>query len=186
MRILSDYERVVKVIAAQTGIDENEISEVHFLVDNLGMDTMDIQEVVMALEEEFNIATGCLWIGKDISIDGLVRRVAVAVQHSSEESFEVNEQGGMKETSGKLRWTLLPLDALKEVVKVLEYGARKYSADNWQKVDKEKYKEALWRHWVAYNQGEKKDPETGLSHLAHLLCDGLFLLWFDLQEDKND
>jgi hypothetical protein len=104
----------------------------------------------------------------------------------AEEVFEVNAQGGMKETSGKLRWTLLPLDALKEVVKVLEYGARKYSADNWQKVDKEKYKEALWRHWVAYNQGEKKDPETGLSHLAHLLCDGLFLLWFNLQEDKDD
>jgi hypothetical protein len=103
-----------------------------------------------------------------------------------EQVFEVNDQGGMKETSGKLRWTLLPLDALKEVVKVLEYGARKYSADNWQKVDKEKYKEALWRHWVAYNQGEKKDPETGLSHLAHLLCDGLFLLWFDLQEDENE
>jgi acyl carrier protein len=102
MRILSDYERVVKVIAAQMGIDENEISEVHFLVDNLGMDTMDICEVVMALEEEFNIATGCLWIDKDISIDGLIRRVAVAVKHSSEESFEVNEQGGMKVDTGNL------------------------------------------------------------------------------------
>lgn len=97
-------------------------------------------------------------------------------------NFDVNSSGGMKETSGKLRWTLLPLDSLREVVKVLEYGAKKYSADNWQKVDKERYKEALWRHWVAYNQGEKVDPETGISHLAHLLCDGLFLLWFDLKE----
>lgn len=100
--------------------------------------------------------------------------------------FEVNPQGGMKETLGKLRWTLLPLVSLKEVVKVLEYGATKYSADNWQKVDKEKYKEALWRHWVAYNQGEVYDPETGLHHVAHLLCDGLFILWFDLTGKKDE
>lgn len=100
--------------------------------------------------------------------------------------YEVNSEGGMKETSGKLRWTLLPLSAIKEVVKVLEYGAKKYGQkDNWKKVDKDLYKDALWRHWVAYQLGEKVDSETGLSHLAHLLCDGLFLLWFDLEEENK-
>lgn len=99
--------------------------------------------------------------------------------------FEVNSQGGVKETGGKLRWTLLPIIALKEVVKVLEYGAKKYAPDNWQKVEKEKYKEALWRHWVAYNEGEKLDPETGLHHLAHLVCDALFILWFEITGKKD-
>ena len=99
--------------------------------------------------------------------------------------FEVNSQGGVKDTSGKLRWTLLPISSLKEVVKVLEYGAKKYSADNWQKVEPQKYKEAAFRHWVAYLEGGKVDSETGVSHLAHLACDILFLLWFELRGDDE-
>lgn len=98
---------------------------------------------------------------------------------------EVNEQGGIKETVGKLRWTLMPWIALREVVEVLEYGSRKYSDDNWQKVEPHKYKEAAFRHWLAYIDGEKTDPETGKSHLAHLMCDVLFLLWFDIK-DKGE
>ena len=100
--------------------------------------------------------------------------------------YEINSNGGVKETKGKLRWTLIPLLSLKEVVKVLEYGATKYSADNWQKVEKEKYKEALWRHWIAYQEGETYDPETGLHHVAHLVCDGLFIIWFDLKSKSNE
>lgn len=102
-----------------------------------------------------------------------------------EESFPVNDQGGVKDTVGKLRWTLLPWKALREVVNVLEYGAKKYSADNWKKVEPEKYKEAAFRHWIAYIEGEKLDPETGYSHLAHLTCDILFLLWFEVTGKIN-
>lgn len=95
--------------------------------------------------------------------------------------FLVNEQGGVKDTIGKLDWCLLPINALREVVKVLDYGAKKYSKDNWQKVEPYEYKKAAFRHWTAYVEGEKNDPETGLSHLAHLACDVLFLLWFELK-----
>ncbi|RTL05414.1 hypothetical protein EKK58_08030 [Candidatus Dependentiae bacterium] len=101
-------------------------------------------------------------------------------------NFSLNDKGGYKEVSGKLRWTLLPLESLTEVVKVLEYGANKYKEPgNWKKVDVERYHEALWRHWVAYNSGEKLDKETELSHLAHLVCDGLFILWNDLQDKQH-
>ena len=37
---------------------------------------------------------------------------------------------------------------------------------------------------VAYANGEKIDSETGISHLAHAMCCLLFLLAFDLGEDK--
>ena len=94
---------------------------------------------------------------------------------SLKEGFDVNASGGMKETSGKLRWTLLPLLAVKEIVKVLEVGAKKYSADNWKKVEPEKYKEAAFRHWTAYLEGEKLDPETGLPHIDHVTCNLMFL-----------
>lgn len=104
----------------------------------------------------------------------------------SEPKFDVNANGGVKETLGKLRWTLLPWIAIKEVVKVLEYGAKKYDEDNWKKVEPQKYKEAAFRHWIAYVEGEKLDPETGYSHLAHLACDILFLLWFEVTGKIND
>lgn len=85
---------------------------------------------------------------------------------------------GRKFDAGKLDYTLVPWDGLEEVVKVLEFGARKYARDNWQHVEggMQRYQAAAFRHLIAYNQGEKVDQETGLSHLAHAGCCLLFLL----------
>ncbi len=97
-----------------------------------------------------------------------------------------NAQGGGKSDGGKLKWTLLPWCALSEIVEVLMFGANKYGPSNWQLVEPERYKEALTRHWVAYLEGEKSDPDTGKSHLAHIGCNVLFLLWMELKGKIND
>ena len=48
-------ERVKKIIVEQLGVDEDEVtSEAHF-VDDLGADSLDTVELVMAFEEEFNL-----------------------------------------------------------------------------------------------------------------------------------
>ncbi len=48
-------ERVKKIIAEQLGVEEEEVTlEAHF-VDDLGADSLDTVELVMALEEEFEI-----------------------------------------------------------------------------------------------------------------------------------
>ena len=94
---------------------------------------------------------------------------------------------GVKDQHGKARFSLIPFRALREVTNVLNYGATtKYSPNNWRKVvDKAAYVDAIVRHWTAYFQeGEEKDPESGLSALAHLACDVLFLL--DDRLDKKD
>lgn len=85
---------------------------------------------------------------------------------------------GRKFDAGKLDYTLVPWDGLEEIVKVLEFGAKKYARDNWRHVDNGdvRYLAAAFRHMIAYNQGEKTDKETGLSHLAHAGCCILFLL----------
>lgn len=85
---------------------------------------------------------------------------------------------GMKFDAGKIDYTLLPWDGVEDIVKVLEFGAKKYARDNWQHVEggQHRYQAAAFRHMIAYNQGEKTDPETGLSHLAHAGCCLLFLL----------
>ena len=93
------------------------------------------------------------------------------------------ESLGSKFDTGKLRWgTLMPWEALTEVVKVLEHGAVKYEVNNWQIVPgaRERYLNSGLRHLIAYAEGEKLDPDTELSHMAHLICNALFLLAFDI------
>lgn len=87
---------------------------------------------------------------------------------------------GKKFDNGKPRWGLLPFRELKEVVDILTFGAEKYAENNWQKVrPTSRYIDATFRHFTAWCQGEKKDPESGKSHLAHVVCNILFLMWFD-------
>lgn len=92
---------------------------------------------------------------------------------------------GLKLDSQKNRWDLLPFGALESVVRVLTFGAAKYSAGNWRHVDdwQSRYFAAALRHLVAYEQGEVTDPESGLPHLAHAICCALFML--DLSKGKR-
>lgn len=92
----------------------------------------------------------------------------------------------VKADEGKLQWSLLPFKQLEKVVKVLMNGMKKYSRDNWKKCDDvNRYKDALMRHITSYIEGEKSDPEDNISHLAHAICNCLFLMWFDDEREKR-
>jgi len=95
--------------------------------------------------------------------------------------IEQVRQSGMKFDSNKPRHSLLPKGAVNSVIDVLEFGAKKYSADNWQEVDnaKERYYNAAMRHIDLWWNGEKLDPETNVHHLAHAATNLFFLMWFD-------
>lgn len=83
----------------------------------------------------------------------------------------------VKADMGKLPHELLPFVALEQVSAVLAFGAKKYAAHRWRKIDKRsRYFSATLRHLFAYAKGEDKDPESGLPHLAHAACSVLFLL----------
>ena len=47
--------KVKKIIAEQLGVDEGEINNESHFIDDLGADSLDTVELVMALEEEFGI-----------------------------------------------------------------------------------------------------------------------------------
>jgi len=65
------------------------------------------------------------------------------------------EELGQKFDHDKRKWSLIPFDALEEVVEILEFGAKKYAKDNWKYVEpKQRYTDAAFRHLIAYNQGE--------------------------------
>jgi acyl carrier protein len=48
-------ERVKKIIVEQLGVSEEQVTTETSFVDDLGADSLDTVELVMALEEEFNI-----------------------------------------------------------------------------------------------------------------------------------
>ncbi|CUH74602.1 hypothetical protein AXI70_gp27 [Cronobacter phage Dev-CD-23823] len=88
---------------------------------------------------------------------------------------------GLKFDGDKPRMDLLVdgcPNALENVASVLTFGAKKYEAHSWQHVPsgETRYKAALLRHLTAYAKGEAVDPESGMSHLAHVACNALFIL----------
>lgn len=94
---------------------------------------------------------------------------------------------GIKHDKDKPRTDLLPSSALVEVAKVLAHGSDKYGPWNWAKgLAWSRVYGAALRHLFAWVEGEDKDPETGLSHLAHVGCCVLFLLQYTLKEKGQD
>lgn len=69
-------------------------------------------------------------------------------------------------------------------INISELGEVKRGVDNWKHVPeaKTRYYDAMQRHIDAWWHGEQKDPETGEHHLAHAICCGMFLWWFDSQQ----
>jgi len=95
-------------------------------------------------------------------------------------------RAGIKYDSGKPIWSLLPYDALAYVVKVMMFGASKYGAGNWRRLEDapDRYFSALMRHVVAWRNGERLDPETLRPHLAHAATNAIFPSWFELKALK--
>jgi acyl carrier protein len=48
-------KRVKEIIVEQLGVNENEVTPEAKFVDDLGADSLDLVELVMALEEEYNM-----------------------------------------------------------------------------------------------------------------------------------
>jgi acyl carrier protein len=48
-------KRIVEIIATQLGIDQADVTPEASVVDDLGADSLDVVELIMALEEEFNV-----------------------------------------------------------------------------------------------------------------------------------
>lgn len=101
---------------------------------------------------------------------------------------------GHKHDGNKLRPSLFPIAGKKWVLKVLEFGAKKYSKNGWKSVPEavDRYTEALLRHTDAVSEALNEtgnpfvlDEDSGLPHLAHVGCNALFLLHFlDKQNAK--
>lgn len=52
---MESMDRIKKIIVDQLGVDESKITEDSSFIDDLGADSLDIVELIMAFEEEFDI-----------------------------------------------------------------------------------------------------------------------------------
>lgn len=78
----------------------------------------------------------------------------------------------------KPRMHFVPPIALLQEAKVMELGGSKYGPYNWQDsaVDASTYYDAAMRHLMSWFCGEANDPESGMSHLAHVrACCGILI-----------
>jgi hypothetical protein len=107
-------------------------------------------------------------------------------EESTFTSFFNDKETGVKFDEEKERWSLLPIDIVEDIVKVLDFGAKKYGVDNWKKMeDKERYYSAMMRHIVAWRKGEDLDSETGFHHLTHAMTNIVFLMYFFKKENNS-
>lgn len=84
---------------------------------------------------------------------------------------------GLRFNEGKIRMDLVPESAVKALAEVLTKGAAKYAPRNWELGMKwSNVIASLDRHISAFKQGEDFDPETGLHHVKHALCNLAFLV----------
>lgn len=83
---------------------------------------------------------------------------------------------GAKFDTGKVRLELWSPDAEWGVGQVLTGGANKYDDRNWEKgILFSRVIGAIKRHRNAIERCEDIDPEWGLFHADHLMCEAMFL-----------
>lgn len=52
---MNTFDKVKAIVVEQLGVDEAEVTIDSTFIDDLGSDSLDIVELIMAFEEEFNV-----------------------------------------------------------------------------------------------------------------------------------
>ena len=95
----------------------------------------------------------------------------------------------IKADAGKPRLSLVPTEIINQIARVREYGINKYpngGPNNWKKVELDRYRDAAYRHLLAYIANPKGvDEESGLPHLAHLAGNVAFLCELEALQKKE-
>lgn len=75
--------------------------------------------------------------------------------------------------SKKISFSAIPVLPIIRLARVMMLGAKKYGKLNWRKtepIEEDTYYDAILRHLLQWRAGEEKDPESGQSHLAHVMA----------------
>lgn len=93
---------------------------------------------------------------------------------------------GFKHDGGKPMLALVPPALIRAVGAVMTHGAKKYGVGNWKKVEVERYRHAMARHYCDYLEDPYGvDKDSGLPHLYHLACNVAFLLELEKEGEQK-
>jgi acyl carrier protein len=80
MGIVEIKNRIVEIIANQLGIEEDDVTAEASVIDDLGADSLDVVELVMALEEAFDLEIPDEEAEKITSVQNIFDYMASALQ----------------------------------------------------------------------------------------------------------
>lgn len=97
-----------------------------------------------------------------------------------------NETEIAKDDKGKAKLSLVPVQIIRDIALVREYGTAKYhDPDNWKKVELQRYIDAFYRHWLSFiEDNHSKDMESGIEHYKHMACNMAFICELMKEEDQ--
>lgn len=138
----------------------------------------DLNQVSKKEMAQLLAAQGCEVDGRYLAINNAKRKKPEAPKKLDQKA---------KADAGKPRLSLVPPEIIFDIARVREYGNAKYGAtDNWKTVEIERYRDAAFRHLLAYiSNPQGKDEESGLPHLWHLACNVAFLCAMEDGHDKR-
>lgn len=109
--------------------------------------------------------------------DDRIKRLMEVELKKHKKNMSQEKEKGLRFNEGKTRHDLVPAFAQEQYAKVLTKGAEKYEERNWEKgMDWSKVLASLKRHINRFERGEDFDKETGLLHMAHVMCNAGFLV----------
>ena len=93
-----------------------------------------------------------------------------------------------KRDAGKLELSLVPTEIIRNIAQIRMYGTMKYgSPDNWRKVEKQRYINAAYRHWLAYlDDNDAVDEESGYPALWHCVCNMAFICELERKKEQAE
>lgn len=101
-----------------------------------------------------------------------------------ENELKKAHERALRYNTGKPKWSLVEFDALTPLVHVLEFGAKKYSRDNWKKdMPANEILDSMMRHIIAMSRGEIVDPESQLPHIGHVMANAMFYSYHTLNHE---
>jgi len=96
----------------------------------------------------------------------------------------MEQEKSLRFNEGKPRWSLVHYESIVPMIRVLEFGADKYEAENWKKgLETKEILESMQRHLTSLMDGEEYDKESGISHMGHIQCNAMF---YNYHKNKQD
>lgn len=91
----------------------------------------------------------------------------------------------LRYNTGKPKWSLIHMNSLVPMIRVLEYGALKYAPFNWQKpMKRDELLDSMQRHLAALIDGNELDDESGLTHIGHIMANAMFYSYHFVEKEK--